>query len=232
MNRNWLAVAAALATAASAARVEAQARSSISIIPIAGYMMPMGKWTDSDTIRLEPGGGIFVGVTAEYSVNKTFSVTAQAIRTLGLTQKMTFAAPEFGVGVPAALETDMTTTQLLGTLLFRPLGRLPNGAPKTVYFEVGGGFTLYDVSQGFTNPLGASDVLDFNSSTAVVTGGAGLSFPIGPRASLQVFGRANYGLSAYSSPGLDKWNGYPPPSNVQGEKPLVLLLGAGLRIGR
>ena len=230
MNRNWLAVAAALATAASAARVEAQARSSISIIPIAGYMVPMGKWTDSDTIRLEPGGGIFVGVTAEYSMNKSVSITAQALRTLGLTQTMTMGAPTF-FGT-TKLETDMTSTQILGTIIFRPLGRLPNGAPKTVYFEVGGGFTLYDVGQGFQNPSGQNDVLDFNSSTAMIAGGAGLSFPIGPRASLQVFGRANYQLSEYSSEGLDTWNGYPPPSSVQGEKSLVMLLGAGLRIGR
>lgn len=228
MNRRWAPILLVMGAAAS----PLAAQSSLSVIPVAGYLLPSGNWTDDDTISLKPGGGIFVGLVAEYGLNKNLSFMFQGTRTLGLTQTLTFESNVF-FGSGTSLETDMTTTQLAAGIILRPLGRLPSGAPKTVYLELGGGMMLYDVSTGFANPSGASSQeLDFNSSTPMFMGGVGLSFPAGPRASVQVFGRVNYQVSKYESQGLDDWNALAPPTTSEGKSSLVFQFGAGLRIGR
>jgi hypothetical protein len=66
----------------------------------------------------------------------------------------------------------------------------------------------------------------------MVMGGLGLSFPAGPRASVQLFGRVNYQLSKYQSDGLDAWNLTSPATTSVGKSSMVFQFGAGLRIGR
>jgi hypothetical protein len=224
-------MALVVAGVAAAPPLAAQSRTSISLVPIGGYVLPTGNWTDDDTITLEPSGGIFVGLVAELAVNNTFSLAAQATRTLGLTQKLTWSSPQF-FGQGTELETDLTSTQLIGNLVFRPMGRLPNGAPRTMYIEVGGGLMMYNVSKGFVDPSGQNLELDFDSSSPIVMAGLGFSFPAGPRASVHLFGRANYHVSKYESDGLDEWNSLSPPTTSEGKSTLVLQFGAGLRIGR
>jgi len=62
---------------------------------------------------------------------------------------------------------------------------------------------------------------------------AGLAYnvPIGPRASIQLFGRVLGGFG-YSSTGLDDFNAAPPASNMKSEFNLGFLVGAGIRVGR
>jgi hypothetical protein len=230
MPRPWRAPATgALALALAAGHAQAQVGATVSVQPLVGYLRATNEWTNSGDITLEPGAGIFVGVKAEVSVGKLLGLSAEITRTLGLTQTMTFSASNF---FPGQLETDMTTTQVAGTVLLRPLGRLPSGAPRSVYFEVGAGFTLYDVGEGFQPPGGGTSRFDFGASSPMVMAGVGLSIPAGPRFNLQVYGRAQYHLSAYESDGLDNWNSLPPPTSVTGEKLLLLQFGVGLRVGR
>jgi hypothetical protein len=216
-----------------AAPLEAQARTTISVMPIASYVLPSGDWTDNDSLRLAPGGGVAVGLSAEVSLGKTLSVTGEVSRTLGLTQHLDAEIPAFedpSAGIPGVLRTDLTTTSLAGTVVFRPMGRLPNGLPRGVFIEAGGTLVLYNVGTGF-QPTSGSEELDFNWSTVAITGGAGVAFPAGRRFAIQVFGRALVQLSEHGSQGLDDWNSIVGTS-VVGEKSLLLQFGVGLRVGR
>jgi hypothetical protein len=226
MNRRWLLAAAVLAVV-PASRLAAQARRSLSVIPTVGYTLPTYKWVEDPAVEFKPGGGLFVGLTAEYSLNKSFSLAAHGLRTFGLTQTFTVSFPGQG-----EFESDMTTTQLAGGIVFRPLGRLPSGAPKSVYMEAGAGLTLFSVATGFT--AAADSFPGFKASSPFVMGGMGLSFPAGPRFSIQVFGRAQYLLSNYSSDFLDYLNAPPPltPTPLEGKKGLMMQFGLGLRVGR
>jgi len=228
MKRRWLLAAAALAVV-PASRLAAQSQTSLSVIPMVGYTLPSYKWVEDPVIAFKPGGGIFVGLTAEYSLNKSLSLTGQALRTFGLTQTLEVSGSGLG-GV--TLESDMTTTQLVGGIVLRPLGRLPSGAPKTLYIEAGAGLNLSTVSEGFT--ASADSFPSFSASSPFVMGGIGLSFPAGPRFSVQVFGRAQYLLSKYSSDFLDYLNAPPPltATPLEGKAGLVLQFGLGLRVGR
>lgn len=215
--------------------LRAQVRGSLSVVPVAGYTVNSGNWLDIDLgggsrATLKPKGGVFVGLVAEYNLNKSLSIAAHATRTLGATQKMR----EVDTGTFAAtIETDLATTTIGGMIVFRPLGRLPSGAPNKVYIELGGSYNIYSVSTGFTdiNDRAAVDSVGFGYHTPAVMGGAGLSFPVGPRASLQVFGRAYYQMREYSSNVLDLINqGNPNP--LVGKKTILLQFGLGLRVGR
>jgi hypothetical protein len=222
MKRRW--VMAAALVVAPAAQLAAQSQSSLSVSPMVGYTFPTYKWVDEQGVEFTPGGGVFVGLIAEYSLNKNLSLAFQGLRTFGLTQTFEVAAQGFG-----SLETDMTTTQLAGGIVFRPLGRLPSGAPRTVYLEAAGGITLFSVSTGFT--ASADSFPSFAANSPFVMGGLGLSFPAGPRFSIQVFGRAHYLLSKYSSDFLDEVNqGASDP--LDGKSGLMAQFGLGLRVGR
>jgi hypothetical protein len=211
----------------------AQARTTFSVVPLAGAVVPAGKWVDSSFLQMEPGVGIFVGATGEVSFSKSFSVALEASRTLGALQELEARIDTSGFGDFLTLNTDMSTTTITGSVVFRPLGRTPSGAPKTLYLEAGVGLTRYDVSLGLqsTEPQQDSDQFDFSSTTGIVMAGAGLSFPAGPRATVQVFGRFHYQMSEYSSDFLDDLSqifGFP----IEGEKSIAFQVGLGLRIGR
>lgn len=198
------------------------AQSNLSVIPTAGYVMPGGKWVDDPNVTLEPRGGVFLGVSTELSLNKNLSVAGYVSRTLGATQKVELTVPS----IPLAVESDIATTQLAAMLILRPLGRLPSGAPKTLYIEAGGGLNSYAVSRGLTDPDDPNALESFSYSTPAVMGGIGFAFPVGRRVTLQLFGRVNYQLSEYSSDFFDTITG------ITGEKTLLFNFGAGLRVGR
>jgi hypothetical protein len=223
-------VAAAMVSVLGASVASAQARTTFSVVPIAGAVVPAGKWVDSSFFTMEPGVGVFVGATGELSFSKNLSLTFEASRTLGALQELEARIDTTGAGDFLVLQTDMATTTVTGSLVFRPLGRTPSGAPKTLYLEVGAGLSMYNVSLGFQDP-DDPDVLDFGGSTGLVRVGGGLSFPAGPRATVQIFGRAHYQFSEYSSEGLDEIS-QAFGVTIEGEKALAFQLGVGLRIGR
>ena len=71
----------------------------------------------------------------------------------------------------------------------------------------------------------------WNSTEPFAFAGLALNLPIGPRASIQLFGRALGGFG-YSSTGLDEWNAVPPPTNLEDKFNVGFLFGAGMRVGR
>jgi len=252
MKSRWLIPAAAGLTLVAGT---AQAQNSLSIIPMASYVMPGGDWVKQVNVNglvingvptpgtftygLKPGGGVSVGVIAEISLSKSLSLAGQAGRTLGGMQ--TLQENYFSSGANATgneYTVDMATTNLGAMLIFRPLGRTPSGAPKTLYVELGGGINIYNVSQGFTS-AGATntDVFSYDYNTPTLMGGLGFSFPVGRRVSLQLFGRGYYQLNAYDSGVLAPTGDVSQTSNTQvssanGEKTLLYQFGAGLRVGR
>jgi len=244
----------ALAVAVAPA-LRAQVRGSLSVIPTAGYVLSAGGWIDETTLdfgggdranyALKPKGGVFVGLIAEYNLSKNLSLAAHASRTLGITQRLSevWTATSGFFTPDQTFEADMATTNIGGMLVFRPLGRLPSGAPKTVYFEAGGALNIYSVTSGFTdvNNQAAIDSVSYKYTTPAIMGGAGLSFPVGPRASLQLFGRAYYQLKAYESNALTNFNQSIDSinsqfgtnvANLDGKKSILLQFGLGLRVGR
>jgi hypothetical protein len=223
-------LASAVLTLVAAPSLRAQARTTISVIPVGGATLPLADFVDDPDFRLTPQFGVFVGALAELSMNKNLSLFGEATRTLGATQKLDAEFPS--CTSCDQLTTDMATTQVSGGIIFRPLGRLPSGAPRSVYLEAGAGISLFSVSRGFQDPSDPQE-LDFNGNSPFVTGGIGLSFPAGPRFSVQVHGRVQYHLGEYSSEGLDDLES---PTffdrQMEAKKPMVVQLGIGLRIGR
>ena len=71
----------------------------------------------------------------------------------------------------------------------------------------------------------------WNSTEPFAFAGLALNLPIGPRASIQLFGRALGGFG-YSSTGLDERNAVPPPTNLEDKFNVGFLFGAGMRVGR
>jgi hypothetical protein len=174
---------------------------------------------------------VFLGVSAELSLSKALSLAAYVGRTLGATQKVEAIIDTGGGNV--TFRSDMATTQLAAMLVLRPLGRLPSGAPRTLYLELGGGLNSYAVSRGLQDPSDPSSLPSLGYSTPMVMGGLGFAFPVGRRVTLQLFGRAHYQLSAYSSDFLDFLNDpLQGGLNLQGKKTLAYVFGAGLRVGR
>jgi len=227
MTRRSLLAGTALVLCAAPA-LPGQSRTTLSVIPIGGVTIPSGTFVEATDFKLTPRYGVFVGAVAELSMNKSLSLFGQATRTLGGTQKLEAEFPS--CASCDKLSSDMATTQVAGGIILRPLGRTPSGAPKSIYIEAGGGFSLYSVSRGFQDPNDPQE-LDFNGSSPFVMGGIGLSFPAGPRFSVQFAGRVQYHLSEYSSDGLDQINTI-FGTTTAGDKPLMLQFSVGLRIGR
>jgi len=94
-----------------------------------------------------------------------------------------------------------------------------------LFVELGGGVTRYTVgSAAFT-------ATDWGTTKPMGFAGVGYNLAVGPRTTIQLFGRAQY-ITKYSSGGLDSFNAQPPASNVVGKGMLNFQFGAGLRVGR
>lgn len=206
------------------------------VTPHIGYTLPMNnlvEFADASIpgyLQVEPTGGIMVGLTGELGLNKQFAISGFVSSTVGLTQNATWhysfgptAADKFDIDRPIA------TLQAGATFVVRPLGRLPNGAPKVFFLEAGMGLNQFQVPD-ITARQDTSEVLSWNSMVPGVLFGGGLTFRIGPRSTMVVFARYHMALGEYSSAGLDDWNSNPPPD--PGQKVNVLFIGAGLRTGR
>ncbi len=208
---------AAVCLAFLAAPLAAQTR--IAIVPFAGYGLPgmLAEDTPND-IQLEPGGALMLGAAIELGMNKNVGIAVGVNRTFSQTLDVVFSGSSLG-------EDDFTMTQVSGSLVIRPGGRLPSGAVSPLFVEVGGGITLYTFgSAANTNP-------DFDATSPMAFAGAGYNIPMGPRATIQVFARAQM-ISSYSSTGLDDFNALPPVTQIEGSNMLNFQFGAGLRVGR
>ena len=243
---------------AGAAQVFAQGN--ISVIPTVSYLSPTGNWINAtranvccnaggglypSTFLMKANSGLSVGLIVELGLSKQFSLAAQVGRSLGGLQKTHADFFVSDAGDPTCPpadcsgETDMTTTNLGAMLIIRPLGRTPTGAPRTLYLEVGGGINYYDVSRGFVTASGTTDdYFNFSYHTPTAMAGIGFSFPLGRRVSLQLFGRGYLQTQKYNAPALASssgvLNGFTDTSGkpFQGQKPLLIQIGAGLRVGR
>lgn len=231
MRVRWTVLAVAALAAGSAARANAQSQG-WAITPYIGYINPTGNLVQPDPatspaccLTIDPGGGAQVGVTGELGLSKQFAIAAFAASTVGLTQTSHWTT------TPSAGSEDFTQalaySQFGATFVVRPLGRLPNGAPKVFYIEAGAAFNSTKFAE--VQDRNATGTTTWSSSGGVGVVGAGLTFRIGPRSTLVLFGRYMLAFSEYSSDGLTDWNSVPPPD--VGQKVNLIFVGAGLRTG-
>jgi hypothetical protein len=207
---------------AAATSLAAQSPTRIAIIPSAGFGIA-AKLVDDPAFILKPKAAGFGAIAIELGMSKTVSIAAGLSRTFSQTLDLSGT-----LILPAT--ADMTMTQASGSLIFRPGGRRPNGSPTPLFIEVGGGINFY----GFKNIIVGSTAIpanDWKSTRPFGMIGAGMNFPIGPRSSVQVFGRAQ-SITAYTSKGLDDFNAAPPATNFKGKMGIGFQLGIGLRVGR
>jgi hypothetical protein len=217
MRRKLCALLALAAVAAAASPLAAQARRNALTLSV-GYISMTDPWVIEGTDKFDQGGGILVGIQGEYGLSKQFAVSGFASSTLGLTQKMKFDIQSIGV----VYELGSSTTQVGASLIFRPLGTLPNGGPRSFFLEVGGGMNFGAASfiDDLTDP---NDDLDVNDNWPFALLGAGLAFPMGPRTTAVVYARYNLALAEYSRPWFE--------GEDIGQKVNSIIVGAGIRTG-
>jgi len=226
MQRKWVTLIAGVLAlgAATASTASAQVRRN-AFTPFVSYALPLGNLASGSNLDMKATGGVMVGITAELGLSKVFALSAFAGSTIGLTQKFKvndkLAADEFTFGA--------ATTQLGATLVFRPLGTLPNGGPRSFYIEAGGGLNVLSVAD--ITARSNTSRLALGDNYPVVTVGAGVSFPMGPRATGLIFARYNLAMTEYNSTWLKDWNAAPPVNSDPGKKVSVLLVGIGIRTG-
>jgi hypothetical protein len=232
----WVFAAAALLAAGAVTRVEAQAKKpGLAIIPYGAYAVP-GTLAEDDNYSFTPNSAPSIGLQLEYGASKNVAVGAGINYTFGQTLDLDYtdaSTPSFTFG-----EGDITTMGIYGVLSFRPGGRLPSGAVTPLAIELGGGVNMLSFDKILVDTDGdgnfetaISPVDDFNSSSAMAFAGLAYNIPIGPRGSIQLFGRGTVQFG-YSSQGLDDFNSTPPVSSVEGSTAFGFMIGAGLRFGR
>jgi hypothetical protein len=234
MHRRWTGLLTIVLAAGIAGNLAAQ--QGVALTPFIGYSSPSGNLVERNNssccMTLEPKGGIMVGAIGELSLAKQFGLSLFAASTVGLTQKANF---DFSSGGGSNLQLGMATTQFGGSLIIRPLGRSPNGAPKGFYLEGGAAYQLLSFSDVADRSSTSTASPSWNSSTVAALFGGGLVFRVGPRASMTIFGRYIMPLSEYSSDGLDDWNSVPCGSGPCPDTPKKvssIFVGVGLRTGR
>ncbi len=209
-----LAVAATTSLSAQSSR--------IALIPTAGYALGYTLADDPD-YSFDMKAAVGAGLAVEFTLNKNIGLAVMGLRTVGQKVGVSDASGEVG-------EADAAQTMFGAGLVLRPMGRLPSGAPSPLFIEAGGGLNMWSFGN-FIISGSAYPADDFNASKPFGYVGAGAAFPIGPRAQLLVFGRANI-ITAYSSTGLDDFNAAPPASTVEGKTAPSFMFGLGLRVGR
>lgn len=206
------------------------------VTPFAAFVQPSGNLVEGPFLDSDPSGGFAVGIIGELGLSKQLAVSGFASSTVGLSSTLTatFKDPSN----PANnFEVDFANawTQIGASAVIRPLGRLPNGAPKIFWLEAGAGITRFSLAD-VTDRSG--DVTNFswtgNFPSAVF--GGGLTIRLTPRMTAVVIARYSLALSEYSSDGLDDWNGPCTPGDATcidaGQKVNLLQVGVGFRSGR
>ena len=228
MRLRWTVLAVGAMVAGSVTGASAQSQG-WAITPYVGYSLPSGNLVEPNNasccLTVDPSGGVIVGVNGELGLSKQFAVNAFISSTVGLSQGATWDYSLIGSGV---YDFGMATNEFGATFIVRPLGRLPNGAPKVFFLEAGAALTQLRFSEiqdrTSNNP---SPTWNSNGTSAIF--GGGLTFRIGPRSTLVIFGRYSLALKEYTSDGLTDWNSIPPPDIAQ--KVNLITIGAGLRTG-
>ncbi len=229
MRHRWTWLAGALALV-SAGRLSAQ--QGVALTPYIGYLSPSGNLVDQNNstccLSVKAKSGFVVGAIGELSMSKHFAISAFASSTVGLSQSAEF---NFNTAsTTGQLKLGLATTQFGGTFIVRPMGRNPNGSPKVFFLEAGAAYTRLSFSDVQDRTNGNTASPSWSSSGGDAIFGGGLTFRVGPRSTLVIFGRYDMMLSKYSSAGLDDWNSQPPPDVAK--KINSILIGVGLRTGR
>lgn len=218
MRGKWVVAGAAL-LALGASRVEAQSKGGgIAIIPFGGYAIPGTLAEDDLGNNLSINGAMVLGAQIELGLSKNIGIDVGVNKTFS--QTVSVDGPAF---TPS--DEDIAMTQITGSLVIRPGGRLPNGGVTPLFIELGGGVTMYSFGSA------AASFDDFDATIPMFFVGAGYNIPVGPRATIQLFGRAE-GISSYSSDGLDALNAIPPVTSIEGKMMFNFQLGVGFRWGR
>lgn len=192
----------------------------IAFMPFAGYAIPGTLAEDESTgDAFKMNGAMLLGAQIELGMSKNIGIAVGLNKTFSGT--MTGEGPTIGGGG----DVDISMMQVTGSLVLRPAGRRANGGVTPLMIEVGGGVTMYS----FGSAAAAFD--DFDATKPMFFAGAGYNLPVGPRATIQIFGRAQM-ITAYESDGLDAFNAIPPPTNIEGKSMLNFQVGAGFRWGR
>jgi len=213
----------------------ATAQRSWAITPYVTYVMPSGNLVEGIFLNLETAAGVNVGIQGEVALAKQLALAGHAASTLGLSSATTFVFDP--TGASTSTEFANAWTQFGATLILRPLGTLPNGAPKTFWLEGGAEMTRYGLAAPVDRTAGGGSDLSWSGSWVSAVAGAGFTFRLTPRLTANVFGRYSFALSEYSSPGLDDWNSpCPDPNDATcvdfGQKVNLLQIGVGIRAGR
>jgi len=199
----------------------------LAIVPFGAFNIPGVLATEADYLELKPKGAPFVGLQLEMGLSKALSVGVGA----GITTGQSLDFNDLSAGGGTIGTADISSPRFYGLLSFRPGGRRPNGAVTPLAIELGGGVAMWRVDKLIIESTVYPDVSDWNGTEPFAFAGIAYNLPIGPRASIQLFGRALGGFG-YTSTGLDDFNAVPPVSDVKGKFNLGFLFGAGIRVGR
>ncbi len=212
-------IAAAALIALGATGASAQSSLGLAIVPFAGYALPGTLAEDDQGNMFTPNGAMLLGAQLELGLSKNIGIDVGVNKTFS--QTFNIEGPIFGAGG----EEDISMLQITGSVVLRPGGRRPNGGVTPLFLEAGGGVTMYSFGSA------AASFDDFDATTPMFFAGAGYNLPVGPRATIQLFARAQ-AITAYSSTGLDQFNAAPPQTNIEGKLMLNFQAGVGFRFGR
>lgn len=215
MRSKAILAAAGIMACAAATNLNAQG---IAFMPYAGYSLGGTLAEDEpNAITLKVKSALILGAQVELGLSKNIGLAVGVNRTLSQILESDFQG--------TTAEDDIAMMQVSGALVLRPGGRRPNGGVTPLYLEVGGGVTMYSFGSA------AAQFNEFDATMPMFFAGAGYNIPVGPRATIQLFGRAQM-ITAYESDGLDQFNAAPPPTNVEGSSLINFQFGAGFRFGR
>jgi hypothetical protein len=199
----------------------------LAIVPFAAFNVPGVLAAESGTWEMQPNGAPFVGIQLEMGLSKAMSIGIGGGITMG--QKLDLndlsAASLTTIGT-----ADISSPRIYGQLSIRPGGRRPNGAVTPLAIEIGGGVAFWRFDKFIVDNV-VYPSSEWDGTEPFAFAGLAYNVPIGPRASIQLFGRAIGGFG-YSSTGLDDFNATPPASNMKSKFNLGFLVGAGIRVGR
>ncbi len=227
MRNKWIVAAAGVVACAAAPDLAAQ-NQGIALVPLGAYVIPGVLASEDNSYEFAPKASPFLGGQIELGLSKNLSFGVGGGITVG--QKLDLNDNSQSSGNPLGT-ADVSSARVYGLISLRPGGRRPNGTVTPLAIEFGGGITMWKFDKFVVGSTAITPVDDFNSNVPFGFAGIAYNVPIGPRTSLQLFGRA-MASGSYSSDGLDSFNAAPPPSNVEGKTTISFMVGAGLRVGR
>lgn len=234
MRSKWIMAAAGMLVCTAATSLHAQGGQGVAIVPLAGFNIPGMLAEEDGGYEFKAKGAPLFGLQIELGLSKNMSFGVGGSMSIGqsldLSDNSAGGAGTFG-------SADISSPRVYGVLSIRPGGRRPNGAVTPLAIELGGGITMWSFKEFTVDTDGDGvqetniPVTDWDGSEPFAFGGIAYNVPIGPRSSIQLFGRAVVGFG-YSSDGLDSFNAAPPTTNVEGTTNIGFIVGAGLRVGR